>query len=184
VIDDGPAEPPHTAYIDDVFVEQALFCCMKGGGTMGTLVIRSARLDDSPALAMLSAQLGYPTTAEVVQARLPRYLEAKERRVIVAELDGQVVGWTSIEIVDHFYLEKFAEISGFVVEATHRGRGIGHALMAEAERWTSAQGLSILRLKTNVVRTEAHRFYENLGFLRTKTQYTYVKQLAQGGKAQ
>ncbi|SLM18483.1 Acetyltransferase family protein (fragment) [uncultured spirochete] len=40
-----------------------------------------------------------------------------------------------------------------------------------------------MRLKTNIVRVEAHRFYENMGFERTKTQYTYVKKLAPDSKA-
>ncbi len=145
---------------------------------MSALIIRSARLEDSAALATLSEQLGYPANAAEVKTRLPRYIGAPERRVIVAELDGKVIGWTSIEIVDHFYIEKFAEISGFVVDAAHRSRGVGHALMAEAERWTSEMGLPGLRLKTNVVRVDAHRFYEGMGFERTKTQYTYVKKLA------
>jgi GNAT superfamily N-acetyltransferase len=150
---------------------------------MEDLIIRSARLEDSTALAALSAQLGYPTTAGEVQARLPRYIDSDEARVIVAESGGQVVGWTSIDIVDHFYLDTFAEISGFVVDAEHRGKGVGHALMREAERWTSEKGLSALRLKTNIVRAEAHRFYEGMGFERTKTQYTYVKKLAHDRQA-
>lgn len=145
---------------------------------MDAIVIRSARLDDSPALATLSGQLGYPTTAAKLEARLPRYIDSDERRVFVAESEDRVIGWTSIEIVDHFYIEKFAEISGFVVNTAHRGQGVGHALMAEAERWTAEQGLAGLRLKTNIIRTEAHHFYESMGFERTKTQYTYVKKLA------
>jgi GNAT superfamily N-acetyltransferase len=148
---------------------------------MGDLVIRSARLEDSPALARLAAQLGYPTTDSEVKARLPRYLDSDNARVIVAEYRGEVVGWTSVEIVDHFYIDKHVEISGFVVDAEQRGRGIGHMLMREAERWTIEKGLSILRLKTNVLRVDAHRFYEHMGFERTKTQYTYVKKLARGG---
>jgi GNAT superfamily N-acetyltransferase len=56
--------------------------------------------------------------------------------------------------------------------------------MREAERWTAEKGLSVLRLKTNVIRVDAHRFYENMGFERTKTQYTYVKQLAPDRQSQ
>lgn len=151
---------------------------------MENLVIRDARLEDSQALAMLSAQLGYPTTDSEVKARLPRYLDSDESCVIVAQYRGQVIGWTSVEIVDHFYLDKFVEISGFVVDVEQRGRGIGHMLMREAERWTAEKGLSVLRLKTNVIRVDAHRFYENMGFERTKTQYTYVKQLAPDRQSQ
>ena len=142
------------------------------------LVVRSATLEDSPALASLAGQLGYPTSPEKVRERLPRYIGATDARVIVAEHEGQVIGWTSIEVFDHFYLDKCAEISGFVVDERFRGQGVGHALMQEAERWTAAHGLDTLRLKTNVMRKDAHRFYEGLGFERTKTQYTYVKKLS------
>jgi hypothetical protein len=34
-----------------------------------------------------------------------------------------------------------------------------------------------LFLRSNVLRAEAHPFYEQLGFLRTKTQHAYVKPL-------
>lgn len=145
---------------------------------MDALMIRNAVLEDSPALAILSEQLGYPTTAAKVKARLGRYLGSDERRLIVAEIEANVIAWLSIEVIDHFYIEKFAEISGFVVDQAYRNKGIGHALMAEAQRWTTERGLTVLRLKTNILRTEAHHFYESMGFERTKTQYTYVKKLA------
>lgn len=145
---------------------------------MEQIIVRSACLEDSPDLASLSEQLGYPTTAREVEARLPKYIDSDTARVVVAEHKGRVIAWTSIEIVDHFYLEKFAELSGFVVDSNFRGQGVGHELMREAERWAASKGLSVLRLKTNVVRTGAHKFYESMGFECVKTQYTYVKKLA------
>lgn len=145
---------------------------------MEQILVRSARLSDSADLASLSAQLGYPTMAREVETRLPKYIDSELARVVVAEYKGRVIAWTSIEIVDHFYLDKFVELSGFVVDSEFRGQGIGHELMREAERWAASKGLSVLRLKTNVVRTRAHKFYESMGFERVKTQYTYVKKLA------
>ncbi len=145
---------------------------------MDTLIIRQAKREDSTDLAILAAQLGYPTTANQVEARLPRYLDSDERCVLVAEHEGMVIGWTSLEIVDHFYIEKYVEISGFVVDEAHRGRGVGHALMDGAERWAMARNIDILRLRANTIRTEAHRFYESLGFTRLKTQIAFMKNLA------
>ena len=59
-----------------------------------------------------------------------------------------------------------------------RGRGIGRALVAEAEKWAREKGLETLRLRANAVRTEAHKFYLGLGFKNTKQQLVFVKSLA------
>ncbi|HUX38845.1 MAG TPA: GNAT family N-acetyltransferase [Rectinemataceae bacterium] len=69
------------------------------------------------------------------------------------------------------------ELTGLVVDEGHRRRGLGELLMEAAERWTRAKGLGSLRLKTNVVRKEAHLFYERLGFAKVKQQFSYSKQL-------
>jgi GNAT superfamily N-acetyltransferase len=143
--------------------------------------IRDAKTEDALRLAELAAQLGYPTTAQEVGARLAKYASSTDERVIVA-VDGKtVVGWTSVAVVDHFYIPRYAEISGLVVDADSRGRGVGALLIAEAERWAADKKLDLVRLRTNVVRVDAHRFYERQGFIKTKTQYSYEKSV--GNKA-
>ncbi|MCX7027832.1 MAG: GNAT family N-acetyltransferase [Spirochaetes bacterium] len=145
---------------------------MPGGATIG---VRDARLEDSGRLAELATQLGYPTTAQEVGKRLARYEGSADERVIVAVDEGKVVGWTSAAIVDHFYLARYVEISGLIVDADSRNRGIGALLIAEVERWAAERNLGLVRLRANVVRVDAHRFYERQGFTRTKTQYTFEK---------
>lgn len=44
-------------------------------------------------------------------------------------------------------------------------------LVAQAEQWARKQGCSIVRLWSNSVRTDSHRFYEELGYTNMKTQY-------------
>lgn len=144
---------------------------------IGRISVRSAEPADAERLADLALQLGYPTSAEEVESRLPRYANAEDARIFVAELDGRVVAWTSVEAVDHFYLPRYAEISGLVVDSAHRGNGIGPLLLKAVEAWAMAQGLPSVRLRTNVLRTDAHRFYEREGFARKKTQYLYEKLL-------
>jgi GNAT superfamily N-acetyltransferase len=140
-----------------------------------TIVIRNARIGDADRLAELAGQLGYLTTGEEIGRRLAKYEGAEEERVIVAVDGNRVVGWTSAAVVDHFYLPRYAEISGLVVDSGLRGRGIGALLVAEIEGWAAQLGLGILRLRANVARVDAHRFYENRGFSRTKTQHTFEK---------
>jgi GNAT superfamily N-acetyltransferase len=68
-----------------------------------------------------------------------------------------------------------AEILGLVADAGHRGKGIGSALVAEAERWAQSKGHGALGVRCNVVRTAAHGFYEGLGFECVKTQKNFLK---------
>lgn len=144
---------------------------------MNPLIIRDAIDADAATLADLAAQLGYPASIDSVQAGLRRYAGNPEERVIVAELSGQVVGWTSVGVIDHFYTPVYVEISGFVVDAKHRSAGIGAALMAEVKKWTKAKQLGIVRLRANVIREDAHRFYGREGFLKVKEQFVFEARL-------
>jgi len=144
---------------------------------MKPLIIRDAIDADAAALADLAAQLGYPASIDSVQAGLRRYAGNPEERVIVAELSGQVVGWTSVGVIDHFYTPVYVEISGFVVDTKHRSAGIGAALMGEVKKWTKAKQLGIVRLRANVIREDAHRFYGREGFLKVKEQFVFEARL-------
>lgn len=141
------------------------------------LRIRDALPEDCGRLAALAGQLGYPCDARQVRERISPYLGGERCRIIVAEAGGVVVGWTSLDLVEHFYLDPFVEISGFVVDEGCRGRGIGKAIMDEAVEWARGKGCSLLRLKANALRKDAHRFYENYGFRKVKEQYVFVKDL-------
>jgi len=140
-----------------------------------SIIIRSAKKEDAPDLAELAGQLGYPCKEADVRSRVERIVRNKNETILVAEDSGIVIAWTSVQIIEHFYLEPFAELSGFVVDAGRRSQGIGKALMDAAEAWVKGKGLDYLRLKTNVIRKDAHRFYERNGFTKTKEQYVYGK---------
>jgi GNAT superfamily N-acetyltransferase len=69
------------------------------------------------------------------------------------------------------------EIAGLVVAEDCRRAGAGRALVQQAERWAGARGAESLVVRSNTLRTESHRFYPALGFLLSKTQAVYGKQL-------
>lgn len=139
--------------------------------------LRDARPGDSERLAALAGQLGYPNEPLAVRQRLEAQAGRPGQRILVAEAEGRVIAWMGLEVVEHFYTPAFVMITGFVVDEACRGRGTGALMLAEAEAWTRAQGLGRLRLKANVLRTDAHRFYEAHGFVRTKEQYDFSKSL-------
>src|SRR5450432_3260467 len=122
--------------------------------------IRAARAEDAVILAELATQLGYPTDAAQMRGRLARVQDTHAGEVFVAiDHQDRVLGWT--HVVPRLQLEDvpFAELAGLVVEADVRGGGAGALLLRAAEDWARAQGFAQLRVRSNVVRDRAHRFY-------------------------
>lgn len=140
------------------------------------MLIRSATPADAAALAALSGQLGYPSTPSQIAARLAALAEAGDA-VRVAEVDGQAAGWIHAGGRRLLESEPYAEIAGLVVDEAHRGQGIGHRLVEAALDWARERGFAEIRVRSNTVRTEAHRFYEGLGFRRIKTQVNFTRTL-------
>jgi predicted N-acetyltransferase YhbS len=133
-------------------------------------LIRSAEPRDSEALSRLIGQLGYEASAAEVAERLAA-MHAEGRRVLVAELDGAVVGCLSTSVMRVLHRPApVGRISMMVVDESLRGRGIGAELVRVAEHTLAEQGCSMVEVTSHVRRTEAHRFYERLGYERTSVR--------------
>jgi N-acetylglutamate synthase-like GNAT family acetyltransferase len=138
--------------------------------------LRGARLDDAAALADLVTQLGYPSQPEQVVARLTALLPA-DQGLLVAEVNGAVVGMVHVNRWANLVVDDTAEIAALIVGNEWRSQGIGHALLEAAEDWAKQRGCSTLQVRTNIVRQRAHEFYFQNGFRQVKTSLTLVKQL-------
>lgn len=136
-------------------------------------MIRPAHPHDAAAFAELSGQLGYPATEEDLLGRLMVLCGQADHLVLAAEKQGRVVGWLHAFVAQRIESPAFAEIGGMVVDASARGQGIGQQLVRAAVAWAHAQGLSSLRVRSNVVRTETHTFYLRLGFTSSKAQKVF-----------
>jgi N-acetylglutamate synthase-like GNAT family acetyltransferase len=135
-------------------------------------VIRDARPDDAEALAALIGQLGYPTTPEAVAGRLARLQASDADRVVVAELNGEIVGLASLHTsLSVEYDEPAAKLSAIVVDERHRQRGIGEALVAAMEAEARERGCCLIFLTTAARRADAHDFYRRLGFEETGLRF-------------
>jgi predicted N-acetyltransferase YhbS len=98
-------------------------------------------------------------------------MAAEGRLVLIAELDGAVVGCLSTSVMRVLHRPApVGRISMMVVDATHRGRGLGAALVRAAEDALAAQGCYMVEVTSHVRRAEAHRFYERLGYERTSVR--------------
>lgn len=139
--------------------------------------VRGATLDDATAMARLSGELGYPTSTEEARERLAAILSSAEHLVLVARSEGETVGWIHAFAALRVESGRFAEVGGLVVSGRHRGAGIGRRLLAAAEAWAAGEGMEHLRVRSRSTRRDAHRFYERLGFDRTKQQDVFDKHI-------
>ena len=135
------------------------------------LTIRDARATDAEAIAGLLAQLGYATQPDAVPSRLQR-LAIVGDRVVVADLDDQVVGLAQLHVSPTLEHEQpAANVSALVVDEAHRGEGIGRALVEAMETEARARRCVRLFLTTSVRREEAHEFYRRVGLEETGKRY-------------
>lgn len=144
--------------------------------------IREARGDDALAVAAASAQLGYEVSTAEVADRLARFRAQDDDLVLVAELDGRVVGWLHVGLRESVGSAPWSEILGFVVEEAARSQGIGRQLLARAVDWSARRKVAKVRVRTRSERPGAHRFYEREGFTFVKAQRVMDLALGRGGE--
>lgn len=137
--------------------------------------IRTMESGDVAQISRLCDSLGYPTTSDAVARRFAVLSSSTRDAVFVAIRGGAVVGWAHAFLSVLLETDSFVEIGGIVVAEAARRRGVGRLLMSAAEQWGVSHGCAEVRLRSNVLREGAHRFYELLGYQRLKTQYTFAK---------
>ncbi|WP_144184094.1 GNAT family N-acetyltransferase [Elioraea rosea] len=141
---------------------------------MEAIVIRPAGVDDIPAMVRLLAQLfaieADFTIAPEVQARgLATLLERADTVVLVATASGAVVGMTTVQLTVSTARGGYsAGMEDVVVDAAHRGRGIGRLLLEAAEAWARERGALRVALLADETNAPALDFYDRLGFTRTR----------------
>ena len=106
----------------------------------------------------------------------PAYLAAFEaierdpnQLLAVAEQDGRVVGTLQLSFmpgISHRGAWR-GEIEGVRIASDRRGSGLGRQMLLWAVEQCRARGCRLVQLTTNAARTDAQRFYEQLGFSRS-----------------
>jgi GNAT superfamily N-acetyltransferase len=139
--------------------------------------VRAARKEDASELARLSTQLGYQMSPADAASQLALLAGHPDHALLVAAAPQGLAGWLQVSLPRIFESPVTAEIAGLVVDETRRGAGIGAALVAAAADWARTRGCRALRVRTNVIRERALRFYEREGFGRIKAQHVLEKEL-------
>ncbi|MBV9737851.1 MAG: GNAT family N-acetyltransferase [Candidatus Eremiobacteraeota bacterium] len=138
------------------------------------VVIRAAERSDVPRIIELAGQLGYTVSA----ARVGSAIDVADDRALLVAIDGEsVVGWIALARDMALLGEGDGWIEGLVVAEAHRNHSVGSTLLACAHEWARKKGCVRMRVRSNVVRDRAHRFYEREGYRRFKTQHNYEYRL-------
>ena len=138
------------------------------------VLIRPARREDVAAIAAMFAADTLGGHGDTADAEVqPDYLaafdwiaESASNRLWVAEMEGEVVG-TYQSTFMHTLTGRGS--SSLTIEAVHtrhdfRGAGIGAKMIEHGIGQGRELGVRLVQLMSNAVRTDAHRFYERLGF--------------------
>ncbi|MET7734885.1 GNAT family N-acetyltransferase [Streptomyces sp. NPDC005402] len=139
---------------------------------MGDLEIRPATADDVSAIVgmladdPLGAQRESPDDLDPYLAALERLSSDPNQHLVVATRDDRVVGTLQLTIIPGLSRRGATRsiIEGVRIHADERGSGLGSRLIEWAIEESRRQNCQLVQLTSDKTRTDAHRFYERLGF--------------------
>ncbi|MEV0468517.1 GNAT family N-acetyltransferase [Streptomyces prunicolor] len=139
---------------------------------MGDLEIRAAVTEDIPAIVgmladdPLGSQRESPDDLTPYLAALDRLTADPNQHLVVAVREGRVVGTLQLTVVPGLSRKGATRsiIEAVRIHADERGSGLGTQLIEWAIAESRRQGCQLVQLTSDATRTDAHRFYERLGF--------------------
>lgn len=153
-------------------------------------MIRFARKEDYEAINALRAPVcalhsnGYPALFKPVfakdhQERVLKMMEDPEQDVLVAEENGQLLGFAMVEYIkreetNSMYAVHEAHIVEIGVDETSQGKGIGTALIQAVKDAAKVRGCRSVQLDVWEFNKSALRFYEKLGFVTLRRKMEQV----------
>lgn len=128
-------------------------------------VLREAEPRDAAALVRLLAQMGYPGAEAFIERRLAQQLEHPDALLLVAEAQGEVLGFMSLHFIAQLALPgDFCRLSYLCVDEQARSLGTGALLERRAVEEARRRGCDRIELHSHQRRTAAHRFYFREGY--------------------
>lgn len=137
-------------------------------------IFRPATIKDLPEIVRMLADDFLGSQRERYEEPLPEsYLKAfaeidssPNNELIVAEIDGEVIGTMQLTFIPNIAFQggKRMLIESVRVDSKLRGQGIGKKFMEFAINRAKEKDCLFIQLTTAADRTDAHRFYKDLGF--------------------
>ena len=94
---------------------------------------------------------------------------------IIAEIDGKVIGFAGLHIQKIFHhCGKVAEVQEIYIDPSFRNKKIGNLLLQHLKKIANKNRCKMFEVASNINRTNAHRFYEQVGLIKTHYKFTDV----------
>jgi GNAT superfamily N-acetyltransferase len=136
-------------------------------------LVREATRADAESLAALLGELGYPARTHSLPQRLERLQASGTTIALVAERNHRVLGLATAHILRAMHTDDdVAWLTLLVVTGTVRREGVGRKLVEAVEEWVQSKGCPRMSVPSGVHRSEAHEFYDRLGYTRTGLRYS------------
>jgi len=139
-----------------------------------TVKYRLATFDDLSEIVRMLAEDFLGKQRECYEDPLPEsYVKAfreiqadPNNELIVAERDDHIIGTLQLTCTPSISFQggRRCTVESVRVDEKYRSQGIGREMMLWAIERAKEKGCISMQLTTNAERTDAHRFYENLGF--------------------
>lgn len=131
----------------------------------GDAADRAGVLDVLDSYASDPAGGGHPLSAEVRERLVPALEEQPNALVLLADAEGSPVGLAICFFgLSSFQAMPVLNVHDLAVLPAWRGRGVGRALLTEAERRARARGCCKMTLEVQDGNVTARRLYERFGF--------------------
>ena len=154
--------------------------------------VRRARIEDAGIVAAVAAEtfeLACPTgtapeaiaafiAEHLSESRFSRYLSSDDRIVLLADVDGEISGYTMLvlgepgdaDVALAVTARPTVELSKCYVRVGFHGRGVATALMVSSLEVAADSGAASLWLGVNQQNARAIRFYRKSGFAQVGTK--------------
>lgn len=148
-------------------------------GSVTEVVLRRATAEDVAVIVAMLADDDVAAARESLGDLAP-YLRAfasidadPSELLAVAERDGQVVATVQVSWLPGLSRRGAlrAQIEAVRVSRAARGSGLGEVMVRWAIEQARSRGCTLVQLTTDKMRTDAHRFYDRLGFTATHEGY-------------
>ena len=131
------------------------------------MVVRNVIEEDYESIFNLLTQLfpGLSLVQEKQKQAFQNTLNAENEYGFCAVNGDKIVGYcVSTTINNYLYCGFVFYITVLIVDIKHRRQGIGRALIESIKQLAVEKGIKAIELDSGFHRTEAHAFYESLGF--------------------
>ncbi len=132
-------------------------------GSVGDVAVRLIDPLEFHRILPLVQQLNPTIPLATLQARLAE-MEKLGYACAGAFVGDELVGIAGMWIGVRFYSGRYLDVDNVIIDARHRGAGVGRWLMDWVHAHARAQGCRVCMLDAYLANTAAHRFYQRDGY--------------------